>query len=106
VISLLVSADFLQMSRLAMECLQFTYENMGQVINHSPNLGCLSETLASRLVRFFSNYEIETRIMRLDRGDRVSSRFYMQLILNLNESEPDNGRGHYASTSTLFRSDS
>lgn len=99
----MVSADFLQMSNLVAECLQYTASNIGQVINHSPNLGCLNESLTNRILHFFNNFELETRINHIDKSDRITSRLYTQLIIALNDPESDENLGHYASTATLFR---
>lgn len=99
----MVSADFLQMTNLVEECLQYTADNIGQIINHSPNLGCLNESLTNRIMHFFNNFELETRINHIDKSDRITSRLYTQLILALNEPEPDESMGHYASTASLFR---
>ena len=103
VVGLVVSADFLQMSSLVTECLQYLYDNIESVITTSPNLGCLSEQLTSQLADYFSNVELEKRIFPVDKNDRILTRLYQQFILKLNDIEPDMSRGHYASTCTMFK---
>lgn len=99
----MVSADFLQMSNLVSECLEYAADSINLIINQSPNLGCLNESLTNRILHFFSNFEVETRINHIDKSDRITSRLYTQLILALNDPEPDENLGHFASTASLFR---
>lgn len=100
VIPILVSASFLQMEPLLNECLSYCHAHLSDVVKVSPNLGCLNDTIISRLAAMFTNLELE---MVKDKKDRIQPRLFCKLIQSLCEVEAQALRGHYATLASLFR---
>lgn len=100
VIPILVSASFLQMEPLLLECLSYCHAHLSDVVKTSPNLGCLNDTIISRLAAMFTNLELE---MVKDKKDRIQPRLFCKLIQSLCEVEAQALRGHYATLASLFR---
>jgi hypothetical protein len=100
VIPILVSASFLQMEPLLLECLSYCHAHLTDVVKVSPNLGCLNDTIISRLAAMFTNIELETV---KDKKDRIQPRLFCKLIQSLCEVEAQALRGHYATLASLFR---
>lgn len=100
VIPILVSASFLQMEPLLLDCLSYCHSHLSEVVKVSPNLGCLNDTIISRLAAMFTNLELD--IVK-DKKDRIQPRLFCKLIQSLCEVEAQALRGHYATLSGLFR---
>ncbi|XP_001984205.2 uncharacterized protein KIAA1841 homolog [Drosophila grimshawi] len=100
VVPILVSASFLQMEPLLLECLTFCHAHLSEVVRTSTNLSCLNDALVSRLAAMFTNLELE---MVRDKKERVTPRLWTKLIQSLCEPDPEVLRGHFYSISGLFR---
>lgn len=100
VIPILVSASFLQMEPLLLDCLSFCHARLNEIVKSSSNLSCLNDGIITRLAAMFTNLELE--LVR-DKKDRVAPRLWTKLIQSLCEPETQSLRGHYASLSGLFR---
>ncbi|XP_061391865.1 SANT and BTB domain regulator of class switch recombination [Musca vetustissima] len=100
VVPILVSASFLQMEPLLLDCLSFCHSRLGEVVKASTNLSCLNDSIITRLADMFTNVELE---MVRDKKDRLLPRLWTKLIQSLCEPEPEALRGHYYSLAGLFR---
>lgn len=100
VVPILVSASFLQMEPLLLDCLSFCHSRLNEVVKASANLSCLNDGIITRLAAMFTNLELE---MVKDKKDRVAPRLWTKLIQSLCEPEAQSLRGHYASIAGLFR---
>jgi len=100
VVPILVSASFLQMEPLLLECLAFCHAHLSEVVRTSTNLSCLNDALVTRLAAMFTNLELE---MVRDKKERVTPRLWTKLIQSLSEPDPEALRGHFYSMSGLFR---
>ncbi|GAB0100594.1 Kiaa1841 [Sergentomyia squamirostris] len=100
VIPILVSASFLQMEPLLLDCLSFCHARLSDIVKASANLSCLNESIVTRLAAMFTNLELE---QIRDKKDRVAPRLWTKMIQSLCEPEPQALRGHYASLAGLFR---
>ncbi|XP_034483574.1 uncharacterized protein KIAA1841 homolog [Drosophila innubila] len=100
VVPILVSASFLQMEPLLLECLSFCHAHLSEVVRTSTNLSCLNDALVSRLAAMFTNLELE---MVRDKKERVTPRLWTKLIQSLCEPDAEVLRGHFYSISGLFR---
>jgi Domain of unknown function (DUF3342) len=100
VIPILVSASFLQMEPLLLDCLSYCHAHLSDVVKVSPNLGCLNDTIISRLSAMFTNLELDSV---KDKKDRIQPRLFCKLIQSLCEVEAQALRGHYATLASLYR---
>ncbi|KAG4073988.1 hypothetical protein HA402_014193 [Bradysia odoriphaga] len=100
VVPILVSASFLQMEPLLVDCLSFCHANLNDVVKASANLSCLNDSIISRLAAMFTNTELE---MVKDKKERVTPRLWTKLIQSLCEPESEVLRGHFASAADLYR---
>ncbi|XP_013113603.1 SANT and BTB domain regulator of class switch recombination [Stomoxys calcitrans] len=100
VVPILVSASFLQMEPLLLDCLSFCHSRLGEVVKASTNLSCLNDSIITRMADMFTNVELE---MVRDKKDRLVPRLWTKLIQSLCEPEPEALRGHYYSLAGLFR---
>ncbi|XP_011202479.2 SANT and BTB domain regulator of class switch recombination [Bactrocera dorsalis] len=100
VIPILVSAGFLQMEPLMVECLSFCHARLCDVVRCSLNLSCLNDSIITRLAAMFTNLELE---MVRDKKERLVPRLWIKLIQSLCEPEPEALRGHSYSLAGLFR---
>ncbi|XP_071448625.1 SANT and BTB domain regulator of class switch recombination [Hetaerina americana] len=100
VVSILVSASFLQMDPLENDCLRFLYDNANDILKTSSNLSCLNDNILSKLARLFSNSDIEALA---DKKDKIQSRLYCKLIAALVDGQPDSKKGHFAKLSSLYK---
>ncbi|XP_054085583.1 SANT and BTB domain regulator of class switch recombination isoform X2 [Zeugodacus cucurbitae] len=100
VIPILVSAGFLQMEPLILECLSFCHARLCDVVRCSLNLSCLNDSIITRLAAMFTNLELE---MVRDKKERLAPRLWIKLIQSLCEPEPEALRGHSYSLAGLFR---
>uniref|UniRef100_A0A336LZB2 CSON008929 protein n=1 Tax=Culicoides sonorensis TaxID=179676 RepID=A0A336LZB2_CULSO len=100
VVPILVSASFLQMEPLLLDCLSYCHGKLNEVIKASANLSCLNDNIISRLAAMFTNVELESV---KDKKDRIAPRIWTKMIQSLCEIEPQALRGHYASLAGLFR---
>ncbi|XP_002007999.3 uncharacterized protein KIAA1841 homolog [Drosophila mojavensis] len=100
VVPILVSASFLQMEPLLLECLAFCHAHLSEVVRTSTNLSCLNDALVTRLAAMFTNLELE---MVRDKKERVTPRLWTKLVQSLCEPDPEVLRGHFYSISGLFR---
>ncbi|XP_067647658.1 SANT and BTB domain regulator of class switch recombination [Eurosta solidaginis] len=100
VIPILVSAEFLQMEPLMIDCLSFCHARLCEVIHCSSNLSCLNDPIIKRLSAMFTNLELE---MVRDKKERLTPRLWIKLIQSLCDPEPEALRGHFYSLAGLFR---
>ncbi|XP_063709375.1 SANT and BTB domain regulator of class switch recombination [Culicoides brevitarsis] len=100
VVPILVSASFLQMEPLLLDCLSFCHGKLNDVIKASANLSCLNDNIITRLAAMFTNVELESV---KDKKDRIAPRIWTKMIQSLCEIEPQALRGHYASLAGLYR---
>ncbi|XP_035794174.1 uncharacterized protein KIAA1841 homolog isoform X2 [Anopheles albimanus] len=100
VIPILVSASFLQMEPLLLDCLSFCHARLNEVVKASANLACLNDSIITRLAAMFTNLELE---LVKDKKDRIAPRLWTKLIQSLCEIEPQALRGHYATLAGMFR---
>ncbi|KAM7358569.1 uncharacterized protein ACRADG_003498 isoform 1-T3 [Cochliomyia hominivorax] len=100
VVPILVSASFLQMEPLLLDCLSFCHSRLGEVVRVSNNLSCLNDTIITRMAAMFTNVELE---MVCDKKDRLLPRLWTKLIYSLFEPETEALRGHYYSLAGLFK---
>lgn len=100
VIPVLVSASFLQMEPLLCDCLSFCHAHLSEIVKVSPNLGCLNDTIITRLAAMFTNLELE---LVKDKKDRIQPRLFCKMIQSLCEVEAQSIRGHFATLAGLFR---
>lgn len=100
VVPILVSASFLQMEPLLLDCLSFCHSRLTDVVRFSSNLSCLNDVIISRLAAMFTNTELE---MVRDRKERITPRLWTKMLQSLCEPEPQALRGHYFSLSSIYR---
>ncbi|XP_055627087.1 SANT and BTB domain regulator of class switch recombination [Toxorhynchites rutilus septentrionalis] len=100
VVPILVSASFLQMEPLLLDCLSFCHARLNEVVKASANLACLNDSIITRLAAMFTNLELE---MVKDKKDRIAPRLWTKMIQSLCEIEPQALRGHYATLIGMFR---
>ncbi|XP_053666321.1 SANT and BTB domain regulator of class switch recombination [Anopheles marshallii] len=100
VIPILVSASFLQMEPLLLDCLSFCHARLNEVVKASANLACLNDSIITRLAAMFTNLELE---VVKDKKDRIAPRLWTKLIMSLCDIEPQALRGHYATLAGMFR---
>lgn len=100
VIPILVSASFLQMEPLLLDCLSYCHAHLSEIVKVSPNLGCLNDNIISRLAAMFTNLELE---MVKDKKDRIQPRLFCKMIQSLCEVEAQSIRGHFATLAGIFR---
>uniref|UniRef100_A0A182T3V5 DUF3342 domain-containing protein n=1 Tax=Anopheles maculatus TaxID=74869 RepID=A0A182T3V5_9DIPT len=100
VIPILVSASFLQMEPLLLDCLSFCHARLNEVVKASANLACLNDSIITRLAAMFTNLELE---VVKDKKDRIAPRLWTKLIASLCDIEPQALRGHYATLAGMFR---
>ena len=74
VVSILISSNFLEMKRLVEECLRFLHARFNSIVKLPIDLGCLNQSLLTRLARLFSDAEMDG--LR-DRKDKLLSKVYM-----------------------------
>jgi len=80
VVSILISAEFLQISRLVEECVSFMHKSLNQVVRVPVDLSCVSDELVQQLAATFTDDELEA--VR-DRHDRLLSRLYSHKLKEL-----------------------
>ena len=100
VIPILVSASFLQMEPLLVDCLSFCHARLSEIVKASSNLACLNDNIITRLAAMFTNIELE---VVKDKKDRIQPRLFCKMIQSLCEIEAQSLRGHYATLAGLFR---
>lgn len=100
VIPILVSASFLQMEPLLIDCLTYCHTNLNDIVKNSTNLSCLNDSIVSRLAAMFTNTELDAA---KDKKERVTSRLWSKMIHSLCEPDAQSLRGHYASLCDMFR---
>lgn len=100
VIPILVSASFLQMEPLLLDCLSYCHAHLSEIVKVSPNLGCLNDNIISRLAAMFTNLELE---MVKDKKERIQPRLFCKMIHSLCEVEAQSIRGHFATLAGVFR---
>ncbi|CAO1322519.1 unnamed protein product [Diamesa hyperborea] len=100
VIPILVSASFLQMEPLLVDCLSFCHSRLSEIVKASSNLACLNDNIITRLAAMFTNLELE---VVKDKKDRIQPRLFCKMIQSLCEIEAQSLRGHYATLAGLFR---
>jgi Domain of unknown function (DUF3342) len=99
VVPILVSASFLQMEPLLLDCLSYCHSRLSEVVKASVNLSCLNDGIITRLSAMFTNLELEAV---KDKKDRILPRLWTKMIQSLCEVEAQALRGHYATLSSLF----
>lgn len=100
VIPILVSASFLQMEPLLIDCLAYCHTNLNNIVKNATNLSCLNDTIVTRLAAMFTNSELDSV---KDKKERVTSRLWSKMIQSLCEPDAQSLRGHYASLCDMFR---
>lgn len=100
VVPILVSASFLQMEPLLVDCLAYCHSNLNEIVKHSTNLSCLNDSIITRLAAMFTNQELDAV---KDRKERVTHRLWAKMIHSLCEPDTQALRGHYGSLCDLFR---
>lgn len=80
VVSILISAEFLQIKMLVEECISFMHRSLNQVVRVPVDLSCLSDELVQQLAAAFTDDELE--LVR-DRRDRLLSRLYSHKLKEL-----------------------
>ncbi|XP_042895244.1 SANT and BTB domain regulator of class switch recombination [Parasteatoda tepidariorum] len=83
-IHLLVSADFLQMSTLVDECLNYCHRHMNSVIENNCPIGALNDDLLTRLALLFNHREVESL---KDPGGKIKEKLYKILLDRLLKPE-------------------
>ncbi|XP_076056153.1 SANT and BTB domain regulator of class switch recombination [Oratosquilla oratoria] len=99
-VSILISADFLKMSPLVEQVLQYMHDNINLILEAQVNLGCLSESLTTRLSRLFTHWELEN--IR-DRRDKIQNKIYARFVQTLCDFLPSPTRGIYKTAALLYR---
>ncbi|XP_035215278.1 uncharacterized protein KIAA1841-like isoform X2 [Stegodyphus dumicola] len=79
-IHLLVSADFLQMSTLVEECLNYCHRHMNSIIENNCPIGALNDDLLTRLALLFNHREVESL---KDPSGRIKEKLYKILLERL-----------------------
>lgn len=85
VVSILISADFLQMRALVEECIERMYGSLEHILALPLDLGCLPERLVLSLA---AHFDLSTLEKLEDKHDRLKSRLYahkLQEILSMEE---------------------
>lgn len=85
VVSILISADFLQMKALVEDCIERMYDSLEHVLLLPLDLGCLPERLVLKLS---AHVDLSTLEKLEDRQDRLKSRLYahkLQEILSMEQ---------------------
>lgn len=100
VIPILVSASFLQMEPLLLDCLSFCHSRLTDIVRFSSNLSCLNDSIVSRLAAMFTNAELE---MVRDKKERIIPRLWTKMLQSLCEPESQALRGHYFSLASVYR---
>ncbi|GFR18643.1 uncharacterized protein KIAA1841 [Trichonephila clavata] len=83
-IHLLVSADFLQMSALVDECLNYCHRHMNSVIENNCPIGALNNDLLTRLALLFNHREVESL---KDPSGEIKEKLYKILLERLLKPE-------------------
>ncbi|GBN29939.1 Uncharacterized protein KIAA1841 [Araneus ventricosus] len=83
-IHLLVSADFLQMSALVDECLNYCHRHMNSVIENNCPIGALNNDLLTRLALLFNHREVESL---KDPSGEIKEKLYKILLDRLLKPE-------------------
>ncbi|XP_054713473.1 SANT and BTB domain regulator of class switch recombination-like [Uloborus diversus] len=79
-IHLLVSADFLQMSALVEECLNYCHRHMNSVIENNCPINALNDELLTRLALLFNHREVESL---KDPSGKIKEKLYKILLEKL-----------------------
>ncbi|KAK7066584.1 hypothetical protein SK128_015801 [Halocaridina rubra] len=99
-VSILISADFLKMTPLVEEVLQYVHDNINLILEAQVNLNCLSDNILTRLSRLFTHWELES--LR-DRRDRIQNKLYARFLQTLCDTTPAPLRGIFRTAATLYR---
>ncbi|XP_063878108.1 SANT and BTB domain regulator of class switch recombination-like [Scylla paramamosain] len=99
-VSILISAEFLKMTPLVEEVLQYVHDNINLILEAQVNLTCLSDAVLSRLARLFTHWELEG--VR-DRRDRILNKLYARFLQALCDVSPSPSRGIFKTAGTLYR---
>jgi len=84
VVSILISADFLQMNALVDECIEKMYTSLSEILALPLDLGCLPERLVMSLAQRFDENTLEKL---QDSHDRLKSRLYAHKLRELLSAE-------------------
>lgn len=85
-VSILISSDFLQMSTLVEESLEFVAQNIEQIIQLPIDMNCLNSNLVKKLA---SKVDLETLDAMKDKRDKLQSKLFMKK-LELVFDKPEN----------------
>lgn len=77
VISILISSQFLKMSRLVGLCLEFVCANVNEILKMPIDLNCLNQELLTKLSDMLSVDDLDEIV---DRKDKLVSRIYMRKL--------------------------
>jgi hypothetical protein len=84
VVSILISADFLEMDRLVKQCLAFMKSHINEIVKMPIDLNCMNDKLLSQLTALFNDEDLEG--VR-DTKDKLCSKMYMKKLQELLDDE-------------------
>jgi hypothetical protein len=84
VVSILISADFLEMERLVKQCLAFMRGHINEIVKMPIDLNCMNDKLLSQLTALFNDEDLEA--VR-DKKDKLCSKMYMKKLQDLLDDE-------------------
>ncbi|KAL0211967.1 hypothetical protein RCL1_005593 [Eukaryota sp. TZLM3-RCL] len=87
VISVLISAEFLQINELVDDCLEYLIRNLNQVLRLPVDLSCLSDSLVSNLSRKISIEQLE---FLSDRRGKLVPKIWLKKLTELLEAPSTN----------------
>jgi hypothetical protein len=83
VISIIISSDFLGMSKLVEQCIDFIKLNISDVVRLPIDMNCLNANLIKKIASVVS---IEELVYLKDRRDKLTSKIYMKKVEEMVES--------------------
>lgn len=83
-VSILISSDFLQMSSLVKESVEFVTKNIHEIISLPIDMNCLNSSLIKKLAAHISLDDLDSL---KDKKDKLTSKLYMKKLELLFEDE-------------------
>jgi len=80
VISILISAEYLQMPKLIDECVQYMKMNLGEIMKLRVDMNCISDNIQKKLANSINIEELDEI---KDRRDRLLAKLYMKKLTTL-----------------------
>ncbi|KAL1529873.1 hypothetical protein AB1Y20_000803 [Prymnesium parvum] len=84
VLSILISAEFLQMSSLVQHCIHFLHSHLNEIIKLPLDMGCVSDQSVERLAELFDATGLEAI---KDKKDKIISRLYLKKTAQMMSQE-------------------